>query len=291
MENSFSFETTSYSFTKPHQFDFLTNIPKTTKEFMKRSFDKRNVPTLTLIAGTTILFYIYDRQLLNVSQKIGRQLGIGNQENTTGFFRFKSVALFRGPTDLGSSLYFLGDGWMHVGIMSGFFISGYVSDNNRALSTASALAHGLIFSTLCNQLLKRTTGRESPSRADTSERGHWRLFPKTKDYQENVSAFDAFPSGHLATAMMTFTVITENYQEYNTWLKPLQYTWLSLLGFEMMNNGVHWISDYPLALAMGYLTGKISVEYGRKKNEPNKMTFYPAIGEGGRMGLNMSGTF
>ena len=26
----------------------------------------------------------------------------------------------------------------------------------------------------------------------------------------------------------------------------------------MMNTEVHWISDYPLALALGYLSGKVS---------------------------------
>ena len=39
---------------------------------------------------------------------------------------------------------------------------------------------------------------------------------------------------------------------------------MSLLGFQMMNNGVHWISDYPLSIAMGYYLGKIAVDNGRQ---------------------------
>jgi hypothetical protein len=39
---------------------------------------------------------------------------------------------------------------------------------------------------------------------------------------------------------------------------------MGLLSFQMMNNGVHWASDYPLALAIGYGLGKVAVSHGRK---------------------------
>ena len=37
----------------------------------------------------------------------------------------------------------------------------------------------------------------------------------------------------------------------------------------MVNNGVHWASDYPLGIAMGYVFGKASAKLGRPK-EKNK---------------------
>ena len=83
--------------------------------------------------------------------------------------------------------------------------------------------------------------------------------------------------------MMTLTVIASNYEEY-TWIRPVGYGLMTLLSFQMINNGVHWISDYPLALGIGYLFGKIIVENGRKKltkNNPDekmKLSFYPSIG-------------
>jgi len=73
----------------------------------------------------------------------------------------------------------------------------------------------------------------------------------------------AFPSGHLATAMMTVTVLSENYPEY-TLIRPIGYGLMTLLGFQMVNNGVHWASDYPLALAIGYGLGKVAVSHGRR---------------------------
>ena len=62
--------------------------------------------------------------------------------------------------------------------------------------------------------------------------------------------------------MSTLTIITENYPEYPI-IKPIGYTLMTLLGLQMMNNGVHWASDYPLSIAMGYYLGKIAVNGGR----------------------------
>jgi membrane-associated phospholipid phosphatase len=106
------------------------------------------------------------------------------------------------------------------------------------------------------QILKRFTGRESPSAATTIN-GVWRPSPSFKSYQNNTSAFDAFPSGHLATMMATVTVLAQNYPE-KKWIKPVGYSVMGLTAWAMVNAKVHWISDYPLAIAIGYLAGKVT---------------------------------
>lgn len=260
-----------YEYHKPGAFDFITKIPETNKTFFKVSFSKDNWENLAWITGTSLLTFYYDYELYKETQRFGRRIGIGNEENTKGIAKVGGVNIFRGPTDLGSTLYFLGDGWLNAGIMGGFVGAGLYKDDNRALQTGSQLAHGLVIGTIANQILKRTTGRQSPVRIDEvngNKRGHWDFFPNQSKYSSNVSNYDAFPSGHVATTMMTFTVITENYSEYNYWLKPVQWTWIGLLSFQMVNNGVHWVSDYPLAIGMGYLYGKIATTYGRKEKDP-----------------------
>ena len=67
--------------------------------------------------------------------------------------------------------------------------------------------------------------------------------------------YDTMPSGHLTTAMSALTVIAENYPDYK-WIKPVGYTALGLMCYEMMQSKVHWASDYPIALFVGYITGK-----------------------------------
>ena len=94
--------------------------------------------------------------------------------------------------------------------------------------------------------------------ADPVPAGDWHPFPNPGKYQKSVSNYDAFPSGHLATAMATITILAGNYPD-NKYIKPVGYSLMGLLGYAMLNNGVHWISDYPLAIAIGYTCGKIAV--------------------------------
>ena len=66
------------------------------------------------------------------------------------------------------------------------------------------------------------------------------------------------------TATLTFTVLAEQYPEYQ---RPIYYVggaYLTILGLQMINIGVHWASDYPLGIAMGYLIGKSAVKVFNK---------------------------
>ena len=63
------------------------------------------------------------------------------------------------------------------------------------------------------------------------------------------------PSGHMATYIATVTIIATNYPEIK-WIKPVGYSVASLLAFNMVSGKVHWTSDYPVAILMGYVMGK-----------------------------------
>ncbi|MFH1619189.1 MAG: phosphatase PAP2 family protein, partial [bacterium] len=135
------------------------------------------------------------------------------------------------------------------------------------------------------QIIKRSTGRESPSTA-SAPGGVWRFFPDQMKYSKKVSRYDAFPTGHLATGMMTVTVISRSYPE-NRLIKPVGYTLLSLLSFQMVNNGVHWISDYPLGIAIGYAMGNIAFDsmnetgQGKQAGRGSNLRFLPFFSAGG----------
>ncbi len=53
-----------------------------------------------------------------------------------------------------------------------------------------------------------------------------------------------------------------NYHEHK-WIWPVSVATMGVLGFTMVNNGVHWASDYPLALAIGGVVGKTVAARGR----------------------------
>ncbi len=68
-------------------------------------------------------------------------------------------------------------------------------------------------------------------------------------------------------AIVTITVIAINYPEIK-WIKPVGYTLMGIMAFEMMSSKVHWASDYPLALLLGYVVGKNAANRRiRKKNK------------------------
>jgi hypothetical protein len=255
----------------------VTGLPKTGLRTLKTSFSKDAILPWTAITVSTLGLYAYDQQALEEVQRWGRNAGIGNSDDTKTVASAGPYPIFRLPSDTGSALYFLGDGWTHFTIASSFFITGQLVEGNRANNTGLEIVHGMIASTFFSQVLKRSTGRESPSEA-TKDRGSWRPFPDPVEYGKNTPKYDAFPSGHIMTATLTFTVINANYPEYSYLTLPVAGVWITALGLQMMNNGVHWASDYPLGIAMGYVIGKISTKLGEPDTPDDKTSgFIPII--------------
>ncbi|MBY0315197.1 MAG: phosphatase PAP2 family protein [Bdellovibrionales bacterium] len=241
----------------------VTELPTTGWESLKMGFSRKSIPYWGLIITSTALLYKYDEDIYEDVKMKGRKWGLGNEDQTRELVKIGPWPL-RTPADTGAALYFLGDGITHFAIAGSLIGYGYFSDNHRPYNTGLQLVHGMAISTFFSQIIKRSTGRESPF-VKTEERGAWRPFPSISEYGSNTPKYDAMPSGHIMTATVTFTVLIENYPEHEYWLRPLEVTWLSLLGFQMVNNGVHWASDYPLGIAMGYVCGKTAARLGKKK--------------------------
>ena len=237
----------------PNLFNNLLEIPSF-------AFRKETIwPWVGIVTSSALLYY-YDKEILDAGKQLGSWLGIaGDDQRRINLSSSKELAVYI-PGDLGYAMYYIGDGWLHLSINAAFYTYGYGWADQRAISTAQQLTEGLGATGIVIQLLKRTTGRQSPFVVAEGEpkRGKWRPFPSFSTYNSSVPQYDAFPSGHLATAMMTVTVLAENYSEYE-WIRPVGYSLMGLLAFQMLNNGVHWASDYPLALGIGYTIGKLAV--------------------------------
>lgn len=251
--NSFAY------YEKPKPYSFLVNAPLNIVEWLKESFQKKNALTIAGLAVATGALIVVDQDLIRMSQDVGHTLNISG-DSVMG--RVSPGSPIQYPRDIGTALYYIGDGMIPISITVGMLSYGLVTSDVRSMQTSSQLAEGLLSVAIVVQTIKRTTGRESPQEA-TSSGGKWRPFPSFKAYGSKTPKYDAFPSGHLATGMMTITVLADNYPEY-TLIRPIGYTLMGLLAFQMMNNSVHWASDYPLALAIGYGLGKVAVSHGRK---------------------------
>jgi hypothetical protein len=149
-----------------------------------------------------------------------------------------------------------GEGISQYCLAGAFSAYGLVFDDQRALRTGVEVASVVLSSGAVIQVIKHVTGRESPF-VRSSPTGVWKFFPNQIDYHRMVPYNDAFCSGHLCTTIATFTTIAENYPEVR-WIRPVGYTMTSLVGLGMLCNGIHWISDYPLALFIGYYFGMVA---------------------------------
>lgn len=251
-----------FVYEKPSPYQFLINAPLDIVDYTRQNLQLSNWRNILGMTVLTTMLVVVDQDITDTSQELGRSIDIKGDNNIKTVVSFNDEPIMQLPTDLSSGLYFIGDGWTHVTITTSFFAYGFFTSNVRALQTSSQLAEGLIAVTFVTQLIKHITGRESPF-VSTQSGGRWDLFPNQEEYHNHIPAYDAFPSGHLAAAMMAVTVISENYKEYK-FIKPLGYTLMTVLAFQMLNNGVHWASDYPLGLAIGYSFGKLVVSRNRK---------------------------
>lgn len=259
-------ESLSYAYEKPAPLAFIKHFPGNLQRYVQITFQRSNLMDFAAMSALTALMVAADQPMLDETQRFGRRIGLtGNNKMKRAFYVFGLP--IEVPRDADTWMYFIGDGLTHTGIAAAFLSYGLIAGNNRALQTASQLAEGMIATGFSTQFLKHITGRESPFVA-TVDGGRWRPFPNQVEYHQHVPHYDAYPSGHLATAMMTVTVIAENYPG-NKLIRPLGYALMTVLSFEMVNNGVHWVSDYPLALMMGYTFGKIAVARGRKELSPD----------------------
>ena len=133
---------------------------------------------------------------------------------------------------------------------------GLVFNDQRAFRTGSQIVQAVLASGAVIQVLKHVTGRESPFVRSTPT-GVWKILPNQVDYHMYVPHFDAYPSGHICTSLATVIVVAENYPE-EKWIRPVGYTFTTLVGLGMLNNGIHWVSDYPLGLFIGYYFGMLA---------------------------------
>ncbi len=256
----------NYQYKKPKLFDFITYLPKDMGDFGHSITHIKNTDALIGAVASTLILLRADQNLTNNAVTFGNNIGLSQHYTYSHLGPFEVV-----PKDINSGIYLSGNVFF-VSVLSGSFLTyGKLKNDYRALNTSSELMEGLFAVALVTQTLKRITGRQEPEKASIAG-GKWQFFPNLKTYQNNRAYYDAYPSGHVATLMTTITVLASNYPE-KKWIKPVGYSMLGVLAVDMMQSQVHWASDYPLAIAIGYIIGK-NVAKRRIKKTANNTAFY-----------------
>lgn len=244
-----------YGYKKPTTWQMFKYIPDDLFQLGKFVIQKENLKYDALALASTLALIPYDQKILDDSGKIGEKLG-GWDEDAQYDKIFGTLRII--PKNISSAVYYIGNGGTTMMLSGMFYAIGKIGkEDYRALNTSNELMEILFSVGVTTQTLKRITGRQSPSAAirDGNDGGNWNPFPSFTAFQKNTPNYDAMPSGHLATYIATVTVIGTNYPEIK-WIKPIGYSLGSILAFNMISGKVHWTSDYPIAVLIGYAMGK-----------------------------------
>jgi hypothetical protein len=277
-----------YSYKKPRFFGMITNIPKNVYGTVNDFGYKENLIALGGATVMTVGIIPEDQHLLDQSRIFGERLGLKEEALYNNFGPLNNI-----PPNITSAIYLIGNGTTPLLMSMGFATFGLIKNDYRSLNTATGLVESILVCGVFSQTIKRITGRQSPAPANKEGNpgGDWNPFPSFSAYGKNTPNYDAMPSGHMMTATAALNVILGNYPD-KKWIKPVGYSLIGLLGFEMVQANVHWYSDYPIAMVMGYIIGKnIAKSKITKTNlkleAPKKYTFN--MNASSRYGYNFIG--
>jgi hypothetical protein len=255
-------------------YSMITNIPGDWAMYYKQKIQPTSIPEFLGLGLLTAGLIVTDDATYEVSDRW-----------------YKNS---RTVTDVSDFFVSLGDGKSQFALGGAFAAYGLITNDQKALRTGSQIVQAVLASGAVVQVLKHITGRESPF-VRSSPTGIWKFFPDQIEYHKRVPEFDAFPSGHICTALATVIVIAENYPD-TKWIRPVGYIVSGLVGVGMVNKGIHWYSDYPLGLAIGYAFGMIAahpdgITLGQSTEESKThVNVSPTLGEQG-IGLSVSIVF
>ncbi len=254
-----------YTYKKPHFFEMITHVPRDVYGTIKDFGATENLIALGGATVLTVALLPADQFLLNNSRDFGEQIGLKNEAKYD-----KLAYIINIPPNITSGIYLLGNGTTPILLTMGFATFGLIHNDYRSLNTATGIVESLAVSGVFSQTIKRISGRQSPAPAirEGNPGGDWNPFPSFGAFAKKTPQYDAMPSGHLMTATAALNVIIGNYPD-KKWIKPVGYSLIGILGYEMAQANVHWYSDYPIALVMGCIIGKnIANSKITKSNSP-----------------------
>ena len=159
----------------------------------------------------------------------------------------------------------LGDGRTSLAIFGGFLAYSYLGHDRSALQAGKIGLESFLLSGITAQILKHTFGRERPSVA-TVQGGRWNgafvLLNHGSGKQGGYTHFDAFPSGHTATAFAAAATLSEVYGD-TPWVSYASYSVASAVAVSRVMEQTHWLSDCFVGGMIGYFSTQLVVHLNR----------------------------
>ncbi|MDD8019202.1 MAG: phosphatase PAP2 family protein [Bacteroidota bacterium] len=228
---------------EPHQvqeYNFFANIGNNLSEQAQAPFKISNEQAMWIGGGAvvTITLITLDQKIDNVFSPLDRHYR---------FVRRTSPQL----TEFG--------GFRGIVATGAFGLYSIIWNDKRAQHTTLLITEALITSGIWTRIGKMIFSRERPSASyefSHQQGGEWHWFTGYfKQGFETPAQWDAFPSGHTATAFAIASVVSEEYSDYAL-VAPIAYTIASGVGVTRLIEHAHWASDVFAGGVIGYLCGK-----------------------------------
>jgi len=172
--------------------------------------------------------------------------------------------------------------------------------NEKGVQTSLLATQAVINSGITGYVIKHITGRERPKAAyiySQQDGGKWNgpfgRYTQVLPYKRSGFAFDAFPSGHTATAFSIATVFASQYKDIKG-VPFFCYTAATAVGMSRLTEHEHWASDVFVGAILGYLSGKQVVRHFNNlhqlsptdiRSEPKRKTELTFIHDENQIGL------
>jgi membrane-associated phospholipid phosphatase len=147
--------------------------------------------------------------------------------------------------------------------------------NEKGVQTSLLATQAMVTSGVWVRIIKLLSGRERPMaeyRFSHFEGGKWHgpftQFDQHTPNKKPGSSFDAFPSGHTATAFSIATVFAMQYSDTKV-VPVFSYSLASLVGISRLTEHDHWGSDVFVGALLGYVCGKQVVGHYNKTHQCN----------------------
>jgi membrane-associated phospholipid phosphatase len=167
-------------------------------------------------------------------------------------------------------------GLLSLGAFAGYSI---LFNDQKAQETSFLAFESFLTSGVWVVGIKWIAGRQRPSAQQSSGSGNGGIWSGPLAYFRNnprksVTNYDAFPSGHTATAFSIATVIAKQYDN-TVYVPVISYAAATIVGITRIGESTHWASDVFVGAVLGYLSATQIVhnnpsQYTREHKVKNK---------------------
>ena len=177
-----------------------------------------------------------------------------------------------------------GNGLFSVGMFGGFMAYSWIFDQDGAYETGKVGLESFLASGAAVQFMKMMFSRERPSAA-TASRGVFHgpfAYFEQKGPQKGIASFDAFPSGHAATAFAAAATLSD--LSSSSWVSYTSYSIATGVAVSRITERDHWASD----CFVGALIGIVSTKLVEQMNAPTSDFGVQPLASEKRYGLSLS---